>query len=491
MFRAIPINRHPHPFVFLAAAVCLPFADVALGQFVEPDVTVLHTFTSPAGGAFGWAVADLNDIDGDGVKEAIISDPFDPQSGTNSGRVFVYSGRTGQLLWTFIGQLSWQFGYAIADAGDVNADGIPDIIVGAPGSGAGRAIVYSGADGSVLLTRTGEASGDFFGRAVAGVGDLNADGHGDIAVGAPGNDAAASNAGRVYVYSGVDGALIRTFSGPSASAAFGSGVARAGDLNHDGVCDLIVGAPVALSAPRGRAYVYSGADGALLLPAFQPDQFGISTFGQFFVADAGDVNADGTEDLYVGAYDANGGAGRAFVYSGVTGALLHVFGGDPGAGMGPGRGAGDVNHDGHADLIIGSYTSNAGGAAAGKIEIYSGLDGSRLRSITSTTPGENLGFDAVGLGDVNGDCAADLLCSAASGNTVYLIAGTPQPILADVNCDCGANAADVQAFVLALTDPAEYAATYPACPLSQADLTADGKIDGDDISPFCAQIVGP
>lgn len=491
MIRIIPINRRPHPVVLLATALCLPFTDAALGQFVEPDVTVLHTFTSPAGGAFGWAVADLNDIDGDGVKEAIIGDPFDPQSGTNSGRAYVYSGRTGQLLHTFVGQLSWQLGYAIADAGDVNADGTPDIIAGAPGSGAGRAIVYSGADGSVLLTLSGAANGDFFGRAVAGVGDVNADGHADIAVGAPGNDAAGSNAGRVYVYSGADGSLIRTFNGPAASAMFGAGVARAGDLNHDGVCDLIVGAPVALSAPRGRAYVYSGADGSLLLPVFQPDQLGISTFGQFFVADAGDVNADGTEDLYVGAYDAGGGAGRAFVFSGLTGALLHVFGGDPGAGLGPGRGAGDVNHDGHADLIVGSYTSNAGGVAAGMIELYSGLDGSRLRSITSTTPGENLGFDAVGLGDVNGDCAPDLLCSAASGNTVYLIAGTPQPIPADMNCDCSANAADVQAFVLALTDPAGYAATYPACPAAQADLNADGTINGDDIGPFCGRIVGP
>jgi hypothetical protein len=283
--------------------------------------------------------------------------------------------------------------------------------------------------------------------------------------------------------------LIRTFDGPSINASLGAGVASAGDLNHDGVVDIIVGAPVALSAPRGRAYVYSGADGSLLLPALQPDQFGISTFGQFFVADAGDVNADGTEDLYVGAYDATSGAGRAFVYSGANGALLRVFGGAPSAGMGPGRGAGDVNRDGHADLVVGSYTSNEGASGGGKIEVFSGLDGSRLRSITSTTAGENLGFDAVGLGDVNGDCALDLLCSAASGNTVYLIAGTPAPITADLNCDCHLNLADVTAFVLALLDPTAYSSAYPSCDAARADLNSDGKIDGLDIALFVAALL--
>ena len=101
-----------------------------------------------------------------------------------------------------------------------------------------------------------------------------------------------------------------------------------------------------------------------------------------------------------------------------------MAGAGPGDGLGPGRGAGDVNGDGRPDLVIGSYNSSAGAAQAGKVQLFSGADGSLLRTITSTTAGENLGFDAVGLGDVNGDEIPDALVSAATGDRVYIVAGT-------------------------------------------------------------------
>ena len=82
-----------------------------------------------------------------------------------------------------------------------------------------------------------------------------------------------------------------------------------------------------------------------------------------------------------------------------------------------------MNRDGRPDLAIGSYSSSAGAANAGKIEIFSGRDGSQLRSITSLTPNEQLGFDAVGIGDVNRDGRPDLLATAANGETVYVVAG--------------------------------------------------------------------
>ena len=131
---------------------------------------------------------------------------------------------------------------------------------------------------------------------------------------------------------------------------------------------------------------------------------------------------------YVSDYADNGagtGAGAAFVYSGVDGSLLYrIDGSGPGEGLGPGREAGDVNGDGVQDLAIGSYTSSDGAPNAGKVQIFSGVDGSLLRTITSTTANEELGFDAVGVGDTNGDGIPDLLVSAAQGDTVYLIAGT-------------------------------------------------------------------
>ena len=100
-------------------------------------------------------------------------------------------------------------GRSVAGAGDVNGDGYADVIVGAPttrgGADAGAAYVYfggPGADDVADLTLLGAAAGDYFGCAVAGAGDVNGDGYGDVIVGAYGNDAGGAAAGRAYVYFG-------------------------------------------------------------------------------------------------------------------------------------------------------------------------------------------------------------------------------------------------------------------------------------------------
>ena len=93
--------------------------------------------------------------------------------------------------------------------------------------------------------------------------------------------------------------------------------------------------------------------------------------------------------------------------------------------MGPGREAGDVDGDGVQDVIIGQYTSSIGARSAGKATIFSGRTGNVIRTMTSTTRGENFGFDAVGIGDVNGDGTGDYVVSSASGESVYVIAGIP------------------------------------------------------------------
>lgn len=395
---------------------------LAAGTFVEADVTLIRTFTA-AGGNFGWAVAELQDISNppDGVTDIII-----PALG--GARVFVYSGATGAVLHTFIKpgtDGNGSYGNAVADAGDVNNDSIHDIVVGSPGgtisgTNPGKAYVYSGADGSLLFTLIGEVQRDSFGSGVGGAGDVNGDNHDDILVGASTNDASGVDSGRAYIFSGLDGSLIRTLNSEAAGDGFGSGTAGARDVNGDGVGDQIIGAPG--GGTFGRAYVFSGADGSLLFSTNSPP--GGGQYGVFFVAGVGDVNNDGRNDVYVGDYAAQGGRGNAFVYSGVDGSLIHDFPGAIGAGVGPGRGAGDVDSDGHDDLIIGHWTSSAGAATAGRAVIYSGATGDPLRTITSTTAGENLGFDAIGVGDTNGDGFIDLLISAASQSRVYLIKGT-------------------------------------------------------------------
>lgn len=143
------------------------------GGFVE-DVRVIHAFHGDTNSVyFGWAVSELADIDGDGRTDIIVSDPYR----TTGGAVYVYSGRTGALVyrWEVAGQN--RYGYSIADGGDANGDGVHDVVIGDP-SGNGTVALRSGADGSLLHRFTGAMPGDGLGSAVSSAGDVDRDGHG-------------------------------------------------------------------------------------------------------------------------------------------------------------------------------------------------------------------------------------------------------------------------------------------------------------------------
>jgi VCBS repeat protein/FG-GAP repeat protein len=403
----------------LAAVLAPGAAATETDGFVEP-VDVLHTLSGTTPGAFyGWAVSELGDVDGDSRTDLIVGEPF-----TATGTTWVYSGATGALLYRLDGAPGDQQGYAIADAGDTDGDGVPDIISGAPGVARGSAYLYSGATGRLLHTFSRGRNGDF-GAAVAGAGDVNRDGHADVLVGATMNDGGGLDSGRAYVFSGRTYKLIRKLDAGDEGDLFGSATDWTPDLNGDGRPELIAGAQDAGPATGGKAYVFSGRNGRPLFTITPPAS--AVEFGSFFVAGVGDVNGDGTGDVYAADY-ADGslgpGTGRAAVYSGVDGTELQSWtGSEAGEGLGPGREAGDVDGDGLVDLAIGSYTSSDGAPQAGKVEIFSGANGTLIRRITSTTPFENLGFDTVGVGDLSGDGVPDLLISAASGDRVYVVAG--------------------------------------------------------------------
>jgi hypothetical protein len=411
---------------------------------VELGCNVLLTLTGEAAGDyFGWVSADLGDIDGDGVHDLAAGAPFNAAGGRSAGRVYVHSGRTGALLFLGTGETRSLLGFSVSSAGDVDGDGVNDVVSGGPqaglqaaGVGSGLARIYSGKTGAHLRTLIGEHTDDAFGFSVWSAGDIDRDGRGDIAVGAPGSDARGDKSGRAYVFSGATGAALLTLDGQAAGDLFGTAVAGLADLDGDGYPDLAVGARNAGTSQRGRVYLYSGKTGNSIRQ-FDADPSG-GELGGFFVSSAGDVDKDGINDIFAGDYgdtpdDAGATGGRAYVWSGATGNLLYDWPAQtPAEGFGIGRGAaGDVDNDGYGDLVIGAYTNSSAAPLAGRTYVFSGKTGAVLRTMTSSIEGEGSGYDAAGMGDVNGDGAIDFLITAAThpekgANTgrTYVIAGT-------------------------------------------------------------------
>ena len=401
--------------------------------FVEPARILREWRGEAKGDQFGWIARDIGDVDGDGIRDVVTSAPTwgSKPDGTATGRVYAYSSGTGALLWSVDGHPGDQLGLGVEAAGDVDGDGTPDVLAGAPYGN--RAVVLSGKDGRVILDLPARQSGEAFGQHVADLGDVNGDGHADFVVGAPLNDAGGKGAGRAYVFSGADGSVLLTLTGEEAGDGFGS---TSGGGMKDGRMTLIVGAPNAGEGDRGRVYVYQTLSER---PSFviDSDPEGVQ-LGGMFVSAVGDVDGDGVMDVYASDWPGGGkdglqGAGRLYVHSGADGHRLYTLTGEA-AGDGFGIGvadAGDVNGDGHADLVVGAWQNHEAAPSGGKVYLFSGADGSLLRTLTGKVMGETLGFDATGVGDVDGDGVIDLLLTSAwsavkgaHSGRMFIVAGT-------------------------------------------------------------------
>jgi len=416
-----------------------PGAIAVDNPFVETDAAPLVTLQGETpGDTFGWAGENLGDLDGDGAADFIIAAPTHAGGGPSAGKAYVYSGRTGSLLHSIAGGAQERMGYSVASAGDADSDGTPDYAVGAPAifvpanpnGQRGRVLLISGADHTVLWERSGEPDA-MFGADVNSAGDVNGDGRGDVVVGSPTLAVLGPVTGRVYVLSGLDGSVLWTCDGQAPGIAFGTGVSGLGDLDGDGIPEQGVGARNAGNQAGGQAYVLSGRDGAMLR-TLHPSAGTAVDFGWFFVHNAGDQDADGTPDIYVGDFNdsqktpQSPGTGRGYLFSGRTGDRLRTLNAEAaGDGFGVGRGIPDVDGDGRDDLILAAYTSNAGAPGGGRAYVISGRNGQILRRITSAVAGASLGVDAVGLGDVNDDGLPDYLLTTF--NEAYVVPGTPLP----------------------------------------------------------------
>jgi hypothetical protein len=322
---------------------------------VEAAATLIES--NQTNSFLGWGVGGAGDVNGDGYDDVIVGAPDYSDGETHEGAAFLFLGSasgiddgdpTSAAAGFQANQEDARLGYGVDGAGDVNGDGYDDLLLGAPGYSNG-----STSEGTVLLFLgggSGITGGDpttasarfeanqgfaFMGYSVAEAGDVNADGYGDVVLGAHfwGDDHAHEGGAFVFhggasgISSGDPTTADAVLDSNQDDAYLGYGVAGAGDVNDDGYDDVIAGAfryDSGEGVGEGGAFVFlGGASGvtgggpadafARLAPAQAGAWFGIA------VAGVGDVNGDGYGDAAVGAplYDAGAAEeGAAFLYLG-------------------------------------------------------------------------------------------------------------------------------------------------------------------------------
>ncbi len=337
------------------------------------------------------------------------------------------------------------FGASMAAAGDLDGDGVGDLWIGAPkadfgGANAGSVYALSGASGAQLFRVDGTLQGELLGRSVAAIGDLDGDGIADLLVGAPFNPGTAFFGGGVFALSGADGSQLHYLQGAESFGLLGMSVAATGDVDGDGMADFLAGAPTEDSngTDAGSIYIYSGATGATLaqrVGSLAGDELGSCVCG------ANDLDGDGLADYLGGAPFASTAGmttGAVYAWSSQTGQpIFTVFGNSDGDSFGSTlANLGDLNADGKSDFAVGAPFDDLGGVDAGSVTVISGANGAQLFQFVGVA-GDLLGSSTAKAGDVDGDGTPDVLVGGRGGQVARVHSGADGTLLLELAAPVG------------------------------------------------------
>ena len=433
----------------------------------------------------GGKVASAGDVDGDGRGDLLISAVQNGDGGASAGKTYLFLGASvlaggsfemDSAHASFVGQSGWDSsGYAISSAGDVDGDGLDDLLISAPEASAlsgeayvGKSYLYFASSiiqgGTFYLAQAdvsfqGEYTYDFSGASVSSAGDVDNDGLADVLISAPKNAQNGEFAGKTYLFFGSTISKGGAFHLSEADAAFlgealydrsGGSLASAGDVDGDGRADLLIGAAEnsGVGEFAGKSYLLFGSTigsgGTFDLSLADVSFTGENPWDEsgYSISSAGDVDGDGRADLLIGApqYDSaqgdptNGydGVGRSYLFFASTvtsGGSFSLSAADAtftGEELGDASGfsvsgAGDVDGDGRSDLLIGAPKNGTGGDSAGKSYLFFGstvaAGGSfQISQADFAFVGEHewdySGESLSSAGDVDGDGLGDLLIGA-------------------------------------------------------------------------------